>query len=406
MAWPHMSSACLSLALVLAAMGDPSQALLSDATRAPLTLFDLTYTPAHVVKSLTRNVSLLCAHQNDNQSHLQEITRIRLLKKTSSVWTLLAELRDNEDEPQAMFGGKVSAKISQNIREIFLQITWPVATEETFGTYRCDVIGFEWRTKGILTEVTSEVAILKGEVTADDMMEVFQQTSKELAEVKNSTNELKSFKNQLITWPEGQFALLQPKTGCPVDLTFFGGTERYVRIHTESSSGSTNGNSHSSVLHTGTLSRENAQNFFTLRFCEASGIFNTDPWPAGSYCINKINSAICPRGLCSGYFRMDLEDTNLVEDFTSKVTRGSSYLNFCCMSSGSPQTTISLPTRSSFILYRLGGQCQEVAGMSVSSETIRIDTEDSANNDLVSGASPDIDISDDNPTTIHLCFYT
>ncbi|GFO47890.1 Apextrin-like protein 1 [Plakobranchus ocellatus] len=102
---------------------------------------------------------------------------------------------------------------------------------------------------------------------------------------------------------------------------------------------------------------------------------------------------------------MDLENTNLVRDFTSQATTGSA-LYFCCMSSGSAQTPISLPTRSPFILYRLGGQCQEVAGMSVSLETIHIDTEDSANNDLVSGASPDIDISDDNPTTIHLCYYT
>ncbi|GFO47889.1 hypothetical protein PoB_007439400 [Plakobranchus ocellatus] len=133
----HLSSACLSLALILTVIGNPSQAFLSDDTGVSLTPFDLTYTPAHVVKGLTRNINLLCAHQNDNQSQLQEITRIRLLKKTASVWTLLAELRDNEDEPQTMFGGTVSAKISPDIRETFLQITWSLATEETFGTYRC-----------------------------------------------------------------------------------------------------------------------------------------------------------------------------------------------------------------------------------------------------------------------------
>ncbi|GFO47891.1 hypothetical protein PoB_007439600 [Plakobranchus ocellatus] len=163
MAGPHLSCAFLSLALVLAVIGDPGQGFLSDATDVSLTPFDLKYTPAHVVKGLTRNVSLLCADQNDNQSQLLEITRIRLLKKTSSVWTLLAELRDNEDEPETMFGGSVSAKISQNIRETFLQINWPVVTEETFGTYRCKVVGVERKTLGILTEMTSEVAILMGE---------------------------------------------------------------------------------------------------------------------------------------------------------------------------------------------------------------------------------------------------
>ncbi|GFO47887.1 hypothetical protein PoB_007439200 [Plakobranchus ocellatus] len=142
--------------LVLAVIGDPSQAYWCVANT-------VTCTPAHVVKDSTRNVSLLCAHQNDNQSQLQQITR----KITSSVWTLLAELRDNEDEPQEMFGGKVYVKMSQNIRDTFLQINWPVATEETFGTYRCDIVKAERRTQGILTEVTSEVTILKGEVIVD-----------------------------------------------------------------------------------------------------------------------------------------------------------------------------------------------------------------------------------------------
>ncbi|GFO23933.1 hypothetical protein PoB_005043800 [Plakobranchus ocellatus] len=59
-----------------------------------------------------------------------------------------------------------------------------------FGTYRCDVIRFQ-RNKGIVTEVTSEMAIIENEITVNDMLDIFKRTNKELAKVEAATKKLK-----------------------------------------------------------------------------------------------------------------------------------------------------------------------------------------------------------------------
>ncbi|GFN85148.1 hypothetical protein PoB_001165400 [Plakobranchus ocellatus] len=144
---PPRWSACFTVLLVLS-LSHPSPGFLSDdVTVVSLPPFDLTFTPAHVVRHVTRDVKLLCAHQTDDPTQLQEVSWIRMLMKTSSGWGLLAEQRDNEDEPQSTYNVSVSARITKDIKDTFLQITWPVATEDTFGTYRCDVIRFQKKTQ-------------------------------------------------------------------------------------------------------------------------------------------------------------------------------------------------------------------------------------------------------------------
>ncbi|GFO23930.1 hypothetical protein PoB_005043500 [Plakobranchus ocellatus] len=133
----------LKMALVLS-LGHPSHAFSSvDETVVSLTPFNLTLTPAHVMRHVIRNVRLLYAHQTDDQTQLQEVRRIRMLIKASSEWGWLAEQRDNEDEPRSIYNLSVFGGITKDIKDTFLQITKPVATEDTFGTYIiCDVIGF------------------------------------------------------------------------------------------------------------------------------------------------------------------------------------------------------------------------------------------------------------------------
>ncbi|GFN93243.1 hypothetical protein PoB_001974900 [Plakobranchus ocellatus] len=87
-------SACFRVVLVLS-LSHLSQGFLSDdKTVVLLTPFDLTLTPAHVVRHVTRNVISLCAHQTDDQTQLEEVNKIRMLMKTSSGWGLLAEQKD------------------------------------------------------------------------------------------------------------------------------------------------------------------------------------------------------------------------------------------------------------------------------------------------------------------------
>ncbi|GFS27584.1 MACPF domain-containing protein 2 [Elysia marginata] len=470
-----------------------------------LTPFQLTYVPAHVVRHMTKQVSIRCAHEDDSQvSSLQDISRIRLLKKTSDLsgWQLLAELRDNEDKPKAFINVSVTANIDEDIRQNFIQIVWPVATGETYGIYRCDVIGFDRNTFLNKAEVTSEVSLLEENVTTTDMLDMFLETKDEMHHIEDDTHHLEddiqllnyrvgnitqqvqdqgdklsqldgnvdtvskslnlvsddvsvlkrdvgTIKSEmdsvdenarkidllnrdlesarrdmtslgsptgtpptsgrlslLMSWPTGRFALLQPKTGCPVDLTFFGGNNKYWQIHTESSvSGSRN--AVSDILSPKTLSKNNGNNFLTLKFCEANGVLNTAAWPSGSYCINRVYGVPCPYGFNEGEVSMDLEDTNYISEYTARsVHRNGQKMAFCCMSSGYASTVITLPTHSPFILYRRAGRCQEISRMAVTQETIIVDTENSGNQDSKSGTYPDLDLTGGSTIKMYLCHYT
>ncbi|GFN85141.1 MACPF domain-containing protein 4 [Plakobranchus ocellatus] len=261
-----------------------------------------------------------------------------------------------------------------------------------------------------VTNLTNILTSVIGETTA--IHSQLGSVTSQLTSLTKDVNELKPSKipfDKLLNWPEGQFALLQPKTGCPVDLTFFGGNDRYFRFHSESSSNAnsyTNINSDLSVLPPGTISKDDSRNFFTLKFCEASGVFNKGSWPSGSYCINKLDAVACPQGFVAASMHLTPERSNTLTDFTSRVVTDTSNLGFCCTASGLYQTPITLPTHSPFMLYRRGGQCQVVEGMDVSSVVLGIDTEDSYNSDSKDANGPDIELSSDSTTKLYLCHYT
>lgn len=442
---------------------------------------------------MTTSVYVRCAHEGHTVSQLQEISRIRMLRRSFSGWQLMAEIRDNEDNPKTYANVSVTAEINRSIRRSYMQIVWPVATKETFGLYRCDFIGFDKTNFENTVETTPQVMLLEESVTTIDMLKMFLESKQELHEIENEKKHLEddvqnvdkqltsltkqvgtqgkevtklktdmntaqqaaavvtddaanlkvnmlSLKTEssnvdkntkkinyledtmeslrkgftedpldsFVFWPEGKFALLQPKSGCPIDLTFFGGGSKYWQIHTESSPYSNNRNSHSQAFLPGTLFTDNNNNFATLKFCEANGLLNTGLWPSGSYCINKLLDFSCPAGFETGEIQLDVEDTNPVTDFTSESVVGGRSLLFCCMTSGDTSTSITLPTRSPFLLYRRGNQCQRVGGMNATDETIVIDTENTVNRDHKIDNWPDVDIhkSGDSIMTIHLCLYT
>ena len=200
--------------------------------------------------------------------------------------------------------------------------------------------------------------------------------------------------------------MLKPKTGCPVDLAFFGGTHTFSKIHTESQSSSDPSNSHSSVFLDNTISSTGGNKFLTLEFCEVTRQFNPSSWPKGSFCIHKLLHQSCPTGFDEGYVNVDAEDTDNAGEARNNVALYPSnpLLYFCCQNSDSASDSIQLPTGSAFLLYRFGGECQSVQEMSVSEEFVQINTEDSSNYDLVSGSHPDVD----RPGSVikfHLCYY-
>ena len=510
----------------------------------PILPFRLVYTPAHVVKHVTRDVTLRCEDDEYSASRLNEISRIRMLKKSATGWSLVAELRDNEDQPSVEITNvTVSAKIGQDVRETFLEVVWDVATEDTYGTYLCDIIGFDKVTYRSLTELTSEVTVFEENVTADDLLDVLRELKVELSSIKDKTNkrrgmlgngvddiiktqgdqrvEIDSIKKEIdalqlkidsvtgdvtslagnvdtfsdlsnaakqnvksidteighlrdkvnsmneninsinetaksvaeelyniegnvasfngevnalestvgsvakemhslkkkyeklngeiayllnlakaddktsqdssfgsfgavtrdkkngVAWPGGWYALLLHKDGCPSDEVFTGVSDS-------------------------TLKRRNSTSKMYNFFCETSGGFDAGAWPEGSYCINKVFGLPCPAGLNASSVDLSWTDSEYFIMPGVVIPR----FEFCCKSSGSSDALMVLPTDNPFLLYRLGGKCQEIQGMSYAIEMFSIGNIGSNRSGIKTGVAPDVRITSDFDIALHLCVYS
>ncbi|KAK3795925.1 hypothetical protein RRG08_010745 [Elysia crispata] len=414
--------------------------------------FHLTCTPAHVVRHVTRNVTLRCAHDKNSASMLQEVTRIRMLKKVSqNGWTVVAELGEKEDEPRKNLNVTASARLGKDVQDTFLEITWDVASVDTFGTYMCEVWGFKKNGYFLSLELTSEVAVLEKNITASDFVDV----------VKHLDGDMSSA-NKLAT------SLVKKMSDIKRDVTFLGGEIGSLEQTVDSvvkelrSLEKEVGDLHGNIVHPHNLTKDDhfephdadldtftfrtfLKNFARLtywplgqfsllkppggcpwdltftgkgraylrvplnsthskifRFCEASGAFNTRLWPDGSYCVNKLHGFNCPTGLYYG--SVLLSNTDSKSYFASGLLFTPNALEFCCKNSGSLDAPITLPTHSEFMLYRRGGRCQEVLGMKVSNRVLPMDIVHSIS-DINAGIIPDVDINGSS-LIFNVCFYS
>ena len=575
--------------------------------------FQLRVTPAVINRHSAEEMTLRCDHNSAGQTSLIDVLSLRIVKKSGSVWDVIAEQKDTEDHPTAEKGVTASANIKGDISTFFLQTRWDTVEEESFGVFRCDVTGYDINAM-VVTESSPEVAIydignvighfvsvanktkervkelknwteveisqlktgLGGQEksTENEIIQLKNSTDTKLSELKtgldnqkkstenkiiqlknstdtkisqlklglvgkeistenkiiqlknstdteisqlktglhdhekstenkiiqlknstqsriiqlksstenkiiqlkkstdteisrlktglddqekstenkiiqlkNSTDTkisqlklglvgkeksvaavessvatlqtnqvsydnrlatLETFLGRLTQWPGGFYALLQPKTGCPVDLAFFGGTHRFLQIHTESQSSSDPSDSHSSAFLEMTAFRVDSKNFVSLEFCEVNRQFNTASWPRGSFCVIKLFYKPCPTGFSSGHVSIETENSDFSGAGRNNVVDTLEYpiIQFCCQNSSPAEVPIQLPTDSPFLLYRYGGVCQKVQGMSVSEEFIRINTEDTFNTDELGKPHPDVDQTGISVIKFNLCYYT
>ncbi|XP_035826626.1 uncharacterized protein LOC118477958 [Aplysia californica] len=99
----------------------------------------LNVTTDQVEVGKTRNVSLECL-DNFPQPDNSEVVMIRVLKKDHAGWNSFAEIRDCDTEVRPKRKGVLAVANKTLTVNSFLRITWPVATDDTIGTFRCDVI--------------------------------------------------------------------------------------------------------------------------------------------------------------------------------------------------------------------------------------------------------------------------
>ena len=379
--------------------------------------FQLTVTPAFANRFTTNNMTLRCERNPSVQTKMAEISRMRILKQSYPGWDLIAEKRDILSSPTVSVDATASASVTSDIANIFLQVTWDNIDRDNFGVYKCEVMGFHLNAAAAM-ESSGTIQVDEGNnlvahvlgISKDaqqHMEEIQKSTDTKIARLQKGLSEVKTFLSSLTQWPGGYYALLQPKTGCPVDLAFFGGTHKFHKIHTETQYSTNETNRYSYIFSSMISNSEGGQNFFTMEFCEVTKQFNRSSWPQGVFCIHGVQHKPCPFGFDYGRAYLDTENSDPSGEARNNVASGPNniHLYFCCQNSSSAREPIQLPTSSPFLLYRYGGECQSVQGMSVSEEFIQINTEDSSNFDFVSGSHPDVD-QPGSVMKFHLCYYS
>ncbi|CAL1531398.1 unnamed protein product [Lymnaea stagnalis] len=181
-------------------------------------------------------------------------------------------------------------------------------------------------------------------------------------------------------WPGGSYGLYQPRSGCPANTSDATWVSGYRRHHTEPINNidhvSDGGNMAIPIFE-----EVGTEYYFNQRFCMVPSPANGPAWPSGSYCINRKGGS-CPAGFNSGYIEID-DYSNSQDVVSGSVPDGAygttSIIYYCCRNDGAVSDPITLPTGSSFYLYRYSTQCQRVSGMLEQQEYIFIDTA-SANN--------------------------
>ncbi|XP_012939566.1 fibrinogen C domain-containing protein 1-A [Aplysia californica] len=102
----------------------------------------LNVTTPEVVIGATANVSLECFNPHPTLD-VSEVILLRILKYDHAEWNSLAEFRGGVAEVRQRSKDEFLAEGRiGSIAESFLRVTWPVATNDTIGQFRCDFLGF------------------------------------------------------------------------------------------------------------------------------------------------------------------------------------------------------------------------------------------------------------------------
>ncbi|XP_013096460.2 uncharacterized protein LOC106079802 isoform X2 [Biomphalaria glabrata] len=91
----------------------------------------------------TRAVELECDYLGGSNTTLTSINRIRIDRLVNGAWTLVSEIVDvnnhiNNVDPAVTSSGDISTQGNP-----YLKVAWDVATANTPGTYRCDIVGMD-----------------------------------------------------------------------------------------------------------------------------------------------------------------------------------------------------------------------------------------------------------------------
>ncbi len=202
-------------------------------------------------------------------------------------------------------------------------------------------------------------------------------------------------------WPVGGYGLVQVNgTGCPA-----GHWLTSKRFH-----GTAWRNTKSSPNHMALTESDDGMEW---EFCTHD--FSSGPsWPSGSFCVFSYHE--CPTGFNRGkvywddlYRSTTRNHSTQWESVPGALPDGTFGVDtsfyFCCRSDGSADTVMDLPVNKPFILFRYGGRCQQVRGMTVSEEWFKWAGDPQDNISYRTDAYPDGNL-DRNYIELQMCYYS
>ncbi|KAK3086754.1 hypothetical protein FSP39_022861 [Pinctada imbricata] len=212
---------------------------------------------------------------------------------------------------------------------------------------------------------------------------------------------------EVMYWPEGDYALMKPKFGCPRDKS------------TEWSEGNRYhcGNAKNDISNPFDLYGNYSSLCFDQFFCVHQEIKDLSYipryqtfWEAGCYCILRKGGK-CPKGFSDGYVGMDdLLGLEMFSSSNGSLPDGNytkdTGLNFCCRNDSYAKAPIVLPKDDAFVLFMVNGsnECQTVRGMTSEVQYFAFDDDDHFTKTFQNGSLPLI-MRDDGITVFYYCIY-
>ena len=200
-----------------------------------------------------------------------------------------------------------------------------------------------------------------------------------------------------ITWPSGDFSLVEGVDGCPA-----GFASGYIEQYTGPLNSATPPGISDKLR-----MKINNDAVRTYYCSKTQDIGLSIPWPPGKYCIARRGGE-CPENFIDGHIFWDnsvakrMLIQNPIPDKSAVTDTG---IDFCCRSDGQASNKIFLPAAVAFGLYRYGGTCQQVNMATVHEYVVKYDTQNPPNDDSSCGGNhPDVESCTNDPQ-VHFCSY-
>ncbi|XP_005103924.1 fibrinogen-like protein 1 isoform X2 [Aplysia californica] len=179
-----------------------SAIFLAAAVFLPSRAWVLNTTRSEVEVGKTQNVNLECVN-NFPEMDISEILFMRIQKRHSNRWTTVAELRDNDTRIR-LKSENVFVEATDGVAAgAFLRLTWPVASNDTIGQYRCDVIILTSqetvqydRSLPVSITLKSDIQVLR-QMVMENKREYFQQLSLQKKNIEDLNAAMQSIKQVL-----------------------------------------------------------------------------------------------------------------------------------------------------------------------------------------------------------------